>query len=188
MKRSLLLLIKIALAVAAGGGPLSYAAPPAGVAISHPREPVVIVSYRGAVARAAASVVTVYAAHTSEGIGFAIPVDLVQTVAASLKAQGRVARAWLGLSARVTPGGEGARVVTVDRGGPADRAGIAPGIVQVGEKRVRHPQDVTNIAISTDPGTHVPIDIMRNGKRTALDVQLAPLPQQARPCARSASR
>ena len=50
----------------------------------------------------------------------------------------------------------------------ADRAGIAPGdlIVQVGEKQVRHPQDVTNIAIGTDPGTHVPIDIMRNGKRT----------------------
>jgi S1-C subfamily serine protease len=119
----------------------------------------------------------------SEGIGFAIPVDLVQTVAASLKAKGRVPRAWLGLSARLPPRGEGAVVVTVERGGPADRARIAPGdfIVRVGEKRVRHPQDVANIAIGTDPGTHIPIDIMRNGERTALDVQLAPLPQQASP-------
>jgi len=116
----------------------------------------------------------------SEGIGFAIPVDLVQTVVANLKANGHVARGWFGLSARVPPGGEGAVVVAVDRGGPADRAGIAPGdfIERVGEKHVRHPQDVTNIAVGTEPGTHVPIDIMRNGKRTTLDVQLAPLPQK----------
>ncbi len=116
----------------------------------------------------------------SEGIGFAIPVDLVQTVVANLKANGHVARGWFGLSARLPPGGEGVVVVAVDRGGPAERAGIAPGdfIERVGEKHVRHPQDVTNIALGTEPGTHVPIGIMRNGKRTTLDVQLAPLPQK----------
>ena len=116
----------------------------------------------------------------SEGIGFAIPVDLVQTVAASIKAKGRVARSWLGLSMGASPSGEGAKVVAVERGGPADRAGIAIGdlIVQVGEKRVRHPQDVANITIGTEPGAHVPIGIMRNGKRTTLDVELAPLPAQ----------
>lgn len=342
MKRTLLLLIKIALAVAAAGGPFSYAAPPAGVAISaqaHPQEPVVIVSYRDAVARAAPSVVTVYSAHIatgllalsskatgkslasgviidrdghivtnyhvvedaselaveladgtsystrivgadrdldiallkveeeglppiavadindvavgdvvlavgnplgigqtvtqgivsaivrrgvrpvdnyiqtdaainpgnsggalidtvgrlvginvlilshsggSEGIGFAIPVDLVQTVAASIKEKGHVARSWLGLSARAPQGHEGAVVVAVDREGPADRAGIAVGdlIVQVGEKRVRHPQDVMNITIGTEPGTHVPIGIVRNGKQASLDVQLGPVPAQ----------
>ena len=346
MKRTLLLLIKIALTVAAAGGPLSHAAPPAGVAISpqtHPQEPVVIVSYRGAVARAAPSVVTVYSAHSatgllalspkapgkslasgviidrdgyivtnyhvvedaselavaladgtlylarivgadresdiallkieaeglppialadmndaavgdvvlavgnplgvgqavtqgiisaivrrglkpvdnyiqtdaainpgnsggalidtagrlvginvlilshsggSEGIGFAIPVDLVQTVAAGIKAKGQVARSWLGLSARVPPGGEGAVVMAVDREGPAARAGIAVGdlIVLVADKRVRHPQDVMNITVGTEPGTHVPIDIVRNGKQASLDVQLAPVPaQQASP-------
>ena len=44
----------------------------------------------------------------SEGIGFAIPVDLAQKVAASLKKHGRVARGWLGVST-----------------GPAPRAGAA---------------------------------------------------------------
>ena len=70
MKRSLLVLIKIAVAVAATGGPLSYAAPPA-VAISpmtNPQGPVAIVSYREAVARAAPSVVTVYSAHIATGL------------------------------------------------------------------------------------------------------------------------
>ena len=115
----------------------------------------------------------------SEGIGFAIPVDLVQTVAASIKAKGHVARSWLGLSMK-TSSAEGAQVMAVERGGPADLAGIAVGdlIVQVGGKRVRHPQDVTNITIGTEPGTHVSIAIVRNGKRATLDVQLAPAPAQ----------
>ena len=120
----------------------------------------------------------------SEGIGFAIPVDLVQTVAASIKAKGRVARSWLGLSARLPQGREGAVVVAVDRDGPADRAGVVVGdsIVQVGEKHIRHPQDVMNITIGTEPGTHVPIAIVRNGKQASLDVQLGPVPaQQAGP-------
>jgi S1-C subfamily serine protease len=116
----------------------------------------------------------------SEGIGFAIPVDLVQIVAASIKAKGHVARSWLGLSMGMSPGAQGAQVVAVERGGPADRAGIAVGdlIEQIGEKRVRHPQDVANITIGTEPGAHVPIGIMRNSKRTTLDVELAPLPAQ----------
>jgi len=116
----------------------------------------------------------------SEGIGFAIPVDLVQTVTSSIKAKGHVSRSWLGLSARVPPSGEGAVVTAVERNGPADRAGVAVGdlIVQAGEKHVRHPQDVINITISAEPGTHVPIGIMRNGERATLDVQLAPDPAE----------
>jgi S1-C subfamily serine protease len=119
----------------------------------------------------------------SEGIGFAIPVDLVQTVAANLKANGHVGRGWFGLSAGMAPGGEGAVVSTVDRGGPAHRAGIAPGdlIVRVGEKHVRHPQDIAIIAIGTEPGAHVPIDIIRKGRRTTLDVQLTPPPDMPIP-------
>ena len=114
----------------------------------------------------------------SEGIGFAIPVDLVQTVAASIKSTGRVARSWLGLSMGTSSGGDGAQVVAVDRDGPADRAGVAVGdlIVRVADRRVRHPQDVMNITIGTEPGTHVPVAIVRNGKQASLDLQLAPVP------------
>jgi S1-C subfamily serine protease len=59
----------------------------------------------------------------SEGIGFAIPVDYVQTVVSALKATGHVARAWLGVSTAASPGGRSALVVAVERDGRP----IAPG-------------------------------------------------------------
>ena len=92
----------------------------------------------------------------------------------------RVAR----LVDRTATPGEGALVVAVERDGPADRAGIAPGdvIVRVGDRQVHHAQDVTSVVIGGEPGEHVAIDFVRNGKRATVAVQLAPMPtQQATP-------
>jgi S1-C subfamily serine protease len=116
----------------------------------------------------------------SEGIGFAIPVDLVQTVVAILKTKGRVSRAWLGLWTGPPRQGEGARVVAVEREGPADRAGIEPGdvIVRFGERQVQRPQDVTSVVIGGEPGARMAIDLVRNGKPATVEVRLAPLPTQ----------
>ena len=74
--------------------------------------------------------------------------------------------------------GVGALVLRVERGGPADRAGITPGdiIVRVGDKPVRHPQDVNSVVIGNEPGTHVPMDIVRSGRHASVDVQLARIP------------
>jgi S1-C subfamily serine protease len=114
----------------------------------------------------------------SEGIGFAIPGDLVQTVVATLKAKGRVVRSWLGMATSTGPAGDGALVVRVERNGPADRAGIAPGdlIVRVRDKPVRHAQDVNTLVIGNEPGTHVAMNIVRSGKHANVDVQLARVP------------
>jgi len=114
----------------------------------------------------------------SEGIGFAIPVDYVQTIAATLKAKGHVARAWLGVATGTPPHGNGALVVTVEHEGPADRAGIAAGdiIVRIGERSVEHPQDLRGVVVGAEPSVHVPIEFSRNGNRVTVDVELAPLP------------
>ena len=114
----------------------------------------------------------------SEGIGFAIPGDLVQTVVATLRTKGRVSRSWLGMSTATAPRRDGALVTGVDRGGPAERAGIAAGdvIVRVGDKPVRHAQDVNAVVIGNEPETHVPMDIVRRGKHANVDVQLARVP------------
>ena len=129
---------------------------------------------------------TVILSHSggSEGIGFAIPADLAQTVVALLKTKGRVSRAWLGLWTGPPRQGEGARVVAVEHKGPADQAGIEPGdvIVRVGERQVQRPMDVTSVVIGGEAGEKVAIDFVRNGKRATVAVQLAPLPtQQATP-------
>ncbi len=119
----------------------------------------------------------------SEGLGFAIPVDLVHTVAAILKTKARVSGA--GSACGLAPPAEagGARVVAVERDGPADRAGIEPGdvIVRVGEGEVQRPQDVTSVVIGAEPGTHMSVDIVRNGERATRDVVLSQPPTPPSP-------
>jgi S1-C subfamily serine protease len=116
----------------------------------------------------------------SEGIGFAIPADLVQTVVAMLKTKGRVSRAWLGLWTGPSRQGEGAQVVAVEREGPADRAGIEPGdvIVRFGQRQVQRRQDVASVVLGGEPGERMAIDLVRNGKPATVVVQLGPLPTQ----------
>jgi S1-C subfamily serine protease len=121
----------------------------------------------------------------SEGIGFAIPVDYVQAVASALRTKGRVARAWLGVSTAPAQRGEGALVILVEPDGPADHAGIAPGdvIVRFGEKPVSYSTDVRSVVVGSEPGTHVPIEFVRKGTRSAVEVTLLPVPTQ-QPAAR----
>ena len=115
----------------------------------------------------------------SEGIGFAIPVDLAQKVVASLKKNGRVARGYLGVS---TAGGgrgqTGAAVVAVQRGGPADRAGVVPGdvIVRLGDHAIEQAQDLLGATLEIEPGTKVPLEVVRGGARRTLDVTLGTRP------------
>jgi serine protease DegQ len=115
----------------------------------------------------------------SEGIGFAIPVDLAQKVVASLKKNGRVSRGYLGVS---TAGGgrgqTGATVVAVQRGGPADRAGVVPGdvIVRLGDHAIEQAQDLLGATLEIEPGTKVPLEVVRGGARRTVDVTLGTRP------------
>jgi serine protease DegQ len=115
----------------------------------------------------------------SEGIGFAIPVDLAQKVVASLKKNGRVARGYLGVS--TTPAGrgqQGAMIAAVQRGGPADRAGVAPGdvIVRLGEHAIAQPEDLVGATLEIEPGAKVALEVVRNGQRRSVDVTLGTRP------------
>jgi S1-C subfamily serine protease len=72
------------------------------------------------------------------GIGFAVPIDTAQKVLPQLKKSGHVERAWLGVSSLTIDGSlrglslpakEGALVQDVQKGSPADRAGIRGGSI-----------------------------------------------------------
>jgi serine protease DegQ len=119
----------------------------------------------------------------SEGIGFAIPVDLAQKVVASLQRSGRVSRGWLGVSTEAAGTENGATVVAVQRGGPADKAGITAGdvIVRLGDHAIEQPGDLATTILELEPGTKIPVEIVRNGKHGTVEVNLGTRPPLRRP-------
>jgi len=120
----------------------------------------------------------------SEGIGFAIPMDIAQKVVDSLKKNGRVARGYLGVSTSAVPGAKGALIVALQRGGPADRAGLLPGdvIVRLGDRAVEQPEDLAGATMELEPAARVPVERVRDGRSETLQVELG-----RRPPLRSAS-
>ena len=115
----------------------------------------------------------------SEGIGFAIPIDLVQQVVGSLVKTGRVSRGYLGVSTEPAPRGRrGARIAAVQRDGPADRGGLQPGdiVVRLGEREINEPGDLVGATLEVEPGRRVPIAIQRNGVLETKQVELGRRP------------
>jgi serine protease DegS len=107
-----------------------------------------------------------------EGIGFAIPVNLVRGVMAQLIEHGRVIRGYLGvegtdLSARDAQffGVEGpaVRLEEINADGPAETAGLAPGdvLTHIGTQRVFNQYQAMNLIASGQPGDEVRIRVIR---------------------------
>ncbi|WP_337876192.1 DegQ family serine endoprotease [Elioraea sp.] len=123
----------------------------------------------------------------SVGIGFAIPSDMVRSVVAQLKEHGHVARGFLGvLTQPVTPAiaeamglGEarGALVAEVERGSPADRAGLRAGdvVTKVGAQEIDSPRALARAIGALRPGASAPVTIRRDGEARTLAVTLAEL-------------
>ena len=130
----------------------------------------------------------------SQGIGFAIPAGIAQTVTTDLIEHGRVVRGWLGVQAQrltpaltesfgVAPDTEGIGVTDVFPGGPADQAGIQPGdvITRLGEQAIRDVQDLLRAASRGAPGTELEVSGYRDGDRFSSRVTLGDRPEMAQP-------
>jgi serine protease DegS len=126
----------------------------------------------------------------SHGIGFAIPIDLVEGVMAQIVANGRVVRGWFGIAGQdMTPelarvfglrDVRGVLVSGVLEDGPADRAGIKPGdiITQIGDQIPENSQDVLNIIATMTPNTQVRVEGWRGEERFQVEVTVSERPQQ----------
>jgi serine protease DegQ len=125
----------------------------------------------------------------SLGIGFAIPVSLARDVLAQIIEKGEVTRGWFGIEpqdvddeiARVLslPRTEGVLIRGVQRGGPADRAGIQVGdvVLDVAGRATRDtPALLTRIA-ELPPGSSAKVTVLRDTKPLLLDVSVGKRPR-----------
>lgn len=113
----------------------------------------------------------------TEGIGFAIPVDLVRGVVEQIKEHGRVIRGYLGMrpddmtsAERRSLGLEdniGILVSEVYAGGPADRAGLERGdvILTINGEPILSQRQALLISASANPGDEVAVAYLRDGER-----------------------
>ena len=118
----------------------------------------------------------------SQGIGFAIPVSLAKKVMEQIIETGTVTRGWFGVEvANITPelaeslgfaGTRGAIVGGIERGSPADRAGIRLGdvIVAVGERTVTDLTGTLNAIADIPPGKTVQVKVLRKNQEVTVAV------------------
>ncbi len=117
-----------------------------------------------------------------QGIGFAIPVGLARKIMEQIIETGSVTRGWFGVEvANITPelaeslglpGTRGAIVGGIERGSPADRAGIRLGdvIVAVGERVVTDLTTTLNAIADVPPGKTVLVKLVRKDREVNLSV------------------
>jgi serine protease DegS len=118
-----------------------------------------------------------------EGIGFAIPVNLVRGVMEEIFKNGRVIRGWLGVvPSDLTP--EQARTLGAPDGGvlvanlyvnsPALRAGLRPGdlITQIDSEKMQSAQQALSYVAKLAPGTTVRIRGLRRGEKFDVSAQI----------------
>ncbi len=126
----------------------------------------------------------------SEGIGFAIPVNLVRGVMQDIRQHGRVIRGWLGVGTQTLtpdqaralglPEPYGIILTTVQPGSPADRAGLRPNdvITHVNDEPVVVWQDALRSIAAMRPGTRVTLSGNRRGQSFRVEAEVAERPSR----------
>jgi Do/DeqQ family serine protease len=118
-----------------------------------------------------------------QGIGFAVPSNLVRRIVDELTRYGEVRRGSIGaieiapLTTRLAedlgaPSTEGVVVVQLGRGTPADRAGLEPGdiIVGVNGQRINDQAQLLKSIADSPIGSTATLEVLRDGRRQTIRV------------------
>jgi putative serine protease PepD len=99
----------------------------------------------------------------NDGVGFAIPSNLVKSIASQLIAGGKVEHALLGVTPTQASGG--VRITSVETGSGAAKAGLKVDdvITKVGDATITSPEQLRSIIASHKPGDTLSITIRRGG-------------------------
>lgn len=124
----------------------------------------------------------------TEGISFAIPVDLVRGVVEEIKRHGRVIRGWLGLETDELSSAEfetlglepniGILVTRIIEGGPAQTAGLRPGdvILAINGEPIVSAQQARLLVAALEPGDRINVEGWRQGQPFTATVTAAERP------------
>ncbi len=125
---------------------------------------------------------------SGSGIGFAVPSNLVRALVPQLQASGEVTRGWLGVSvqdlseelaAALKSGAkEGAVVLDVNRGSPAEIAGLQRDdvIFELDGRPLKNAGDLTRRVALLKPDGKVELTLSREGKQKKVTAQLGTRP------------
>ena len=126
------------------------------------------------------------------GLSFAIPIDVANDIAQQLRASGKITRGRIGVVIQpVTkeladgfglPKPVGALVNSVEKGGPAEKAGIEAGdvILRFDGKPIAASEDLPRIVGGTRPGSKATAQIWRNKASRDVQVVVAELQEDTR--------
>ncbi|QWT21848.1 Do family serine endopeptidase [Bacillus sp. NP157] len=123
-----------------------------------------------------------------QGLSFSIPIDVAMNVVQQIKEKGYVSRGMLGVTVQPVdqfvknlnlPDANGALVAQVTPGSGADKAGLKQGDVILGFNGAPITQsvDLPPLVGMTRPGSMAKVDILRDGKKQAVDVKVGELPR-----------
>ncbi|PEQ14745.1 protease [Novosphingobium sp. PC22D] len=126
----------------------------------------------------------------SVGIGFAIPAETAAPIVQKLIKGETIERGYLGV--RIQPINEdladslgiahnkGEFIQSVEPGGAAAKAGIQAGdvVTKVDGKEVTREQSLSFLVANTAPGTRIPIELIRNGKRLSVNATVEQRPSE----------
>ena len=125
----------------------------------------------------------------NEGIGLAIPSNMVQNVMKQLIDSGEVVRGYIGVHIQDVdeklaksfelPDADGVLVAGVAPSGPARDAGMEAGdfIVNVGKRRTKNVNELRNYVATLRPGESVKVKLYRDGKAKTITLKIARQPE-----------
>ena len=124
------------------------------------------------------------------GLSFAIPIDVAVDISDQLRTQGKINRGWLGvLIQEVTKElaesfglskPAGALIANVEKGSPADKAGLAASdvVLKFDGKTVENSSELPRLVAAVKPGKRVAVQVWRKGATREVSLVVGELPDK----------